>query len=628
MVAQDVDVINHSVSWVWQGPGDGTSPYSNAVFVGVNVAIASGATWVNSAGNDAQSTWFSSFTDTDSDGLHNFSAGDECNSVMNPSSGEFIIEAGEKFNAQLRWDDVWFGANRDLDLRLYLVDSSGLSTSLVAESEDEQSGGQRDIPRELLSYTPTSTGTYCLAVRHYSGAVPSWIQLQARGNYRLEHHTIHHSIGNPAESANPGLLAVGATHYDGINTIASYSSQGPAPDGRIKPDIVGVAGGQSVSRRSADRPNGRWYGTSQASPHVAGLAALVKQNNPGYTPQQVANYLKTHAEERGAAGRDNVWGSGFAKLPAPATGQPTPTPTSVTGGTPAPTPTLTATPVSGQTPVPTPTLTATPVSGQVPPEVLIRISTLERLVAGLQGMIASLQSAITALDGRVTALETGASVPTPTATSAPGAPTPTPSATPEPTATHVPGAPTPTPSATAEPTATPIPDPCRIDIPASSSLPVTLKGSWTQECFYPLSPERIQELTRIQVPAGNRYYKYTGFEVTAAGSGAWTATLESTDRDTVLFLWKSDEDNEQRVFVAADDDILPPINTNSRVSWTPTEGMVYYLDMTTYDAYDSDPQKKEPGEFTLTIESGSASGQGSSSVQGVAPYNISFEGRR
>ena len=125
---------------------------------------------------------------------------------------------------------------------------------------------------------------------------------------------MHHSIGSPAESANPGLLAVGAAPAFDTNTIESYSSQGPTPDGRIKPDIVGVARAQSVSYRSAERPDGRWAGTSQSSPHVAGLAALVKQRFSQYSPQQVAGYLKSYAAERGEAGPDNVWGHGFARL--------------------------------------------------------------------------------------------------------------------------------------------------------------------------------------------------------------------------------------------------------------------------------------------------------------------------
>ena len=50
---------------------------------------------------------------------------------------------------------------------------------------------------------------------------------------------------------------------------------------------------------------------------MAGLAALVKQTNPSFTPEQVAEYLKNNAADRDAAGPDNTWGYGFGQLPAP-----------------------------------------------------------------------------------------------------------------------------------------------------------------------------------------------------------------------------------------------------------------------------------------------------------------------
>ena len=56
-------------------------------------------------------------------------------------------------------------------------------------------------------------------------------------------------------------------------------------------------------------------GTSQAAPHVAGMAALVRQQFPTYTPVQVANYLKGHAEQQESPNPNNTWGHGFAKLP-------------------------------------------------------------------------------------------------------------------------------------------------------------------------------------------------------------------------------------------------------------------------------------------------------------------------
>ena len=302
MVSEEVDVINHSVVWGWEGPGDGTSPYHWGALKSVDTAVTGGITWTNAAGNEARATWFGDFTDANNDNMHEFSGTYDCNIVQ--------LLDGYRYIFQLRWDDTWGGAGKDLDFRLHQGSSSS-STTLVADSEDGQSGGSADVPFEFIVYTPPSSGTHCLAVEKNSGATPDWIQMQVSSGPSgdLQYHTLSGSIGNPAESANSGMLAVGAAPASSTSTIESYSSRGPAPDGRVKPDVVGVD-------KANSKTWGRWSGTSQASPHVAGLAALVKQRFPSYTPQQIAQYLKTNAEERGAAGADNIWGDGFARLAA------------------------------------------------------------------------------------------------------------------------------------------------------------------------------------------------------------------------------------------------------------------------------------------------------------------------
>lgn len=51
-------------------------------------------------------------------------------------------------------------------------------------------------------------------------------------------------------------------------------------------------------------------GTSMATPHVAGLAALVAGLHTGWTPDQIENLIESTATDRGAAGRDNYYGFG------------------------------------------------------------------------------------------------------------------------------------------------------------------------------------------------------------------------------------------------------------------------------------------------------------------------------
>ena len=373
MASQGVDVINVSLSWLWDGPGNGASPYSNSPLKTVDAAVAGGILWVNAAGNYASRTWFGAFADRDNDTIHDYGllsggGSKECNMVT------IALDASDPYDwfiAQLRWDDRWGadpnttqggGASKDLDLYLLPEGGTNVPGDAVASSASDQTGGANHEPFEVFAFRPSPNvpGNYCMVVVQDSGSAPSWLQLQT-WHGRLDSSTAAGSIGNPAESANSGMLAVGATlPYGPPFTVEGFSSKGPTPDGRTKPDIVGANRGNS-------RTYGVFAGTSQASPHVAGLAALVKQRNPSYTPRQLANYLKTNAVT-GSSRPNNTEGYGFAYLPVIPTNTPSPTPIPPTATrTPSPTPIPpTATPTPSPTPIP-PTATRTPSPTPIPP---------------------------------------------------------------------------------------------------------------------------------------------------------------------------------------------------------------------------------------------------------------------
>ena len=305
MVSQGVSVIVHGVTYNFDGPGDGTSPFSDSPLKTVDRAVAGGIVWVNAAGNYFQGTWFGTYSILTS-GNSRFLVFDG-KDVFN----DLTLDSGGTATVQLRWEDSWQSASRDLDLTIWDHDAQ----DIVEDSSDPQQGRVGQVPYETLTCRYPCDGRYAVIVSHYSGSAPGWIQLIVGGDVgSIEYYTGNGSIPNPAESANPGMLAVGAAPWYDVNTIEYYSSRGPTPDGRVKPDIVGADCGATALRPLNEYGNG-FCGTSQAAPHVAGMAALVRQRFPDYTPAQVAAYLKAHAEQRVTPDPNNTWGHGFAKLP-------------------------------------------------------------------------------------------------------------------------------------------------------------------------------------------------------------------------------------------------------------------------------------------------------------------------
>ena len=153
MIAQGVQVINYSMHWGWDGPGDGTSPYSNSPLKSVDKAVAGGALWSNSAGNAAQEMWYGPFSDPDSDSVLNFSDDDERNQIA--------LVTGDVFWVVMRWDDTWLGASNDLNIAIYDPDGN-----YVAGSNNYQTGGSAHIPIEETWFWATKSGNYYFQVRH------------------------------------------------------------------------------------------------------------------------------------------------------------------------------------------------------------------------------------------------------------------------------------------------------------------------------------------------------------------------------------------------------------------------------------------------------------------------------
>ncbi|MBU3863725.1 S8 family peptidase [Streptomyces sp. 4503] len=108
----------------------------------------------------------------------------------------------------------------------------------------------------------------------------------------------------------PGVLTVGAVDRD--DTTAPFSSRGPvAVTHTLKPEIA--APGVDISAANAGGRGVYAYrtmsGTSMATPHVAGAAAVVRQAHPDWTAQRIKAALVSSARTGGkVAGADQTGG--------------------------------------------------------------------------------------------------------------------------------------------------------------------------------------------------------------------------------------------------------------------------------------------------------------------------------
>lgn len=95
------------------------------------------------------------------------------------------------------------------------------------------------------------------------------------------------------------VIAVGGDKDQGTvsaadDTIPDFSSRGPAPYGRFKPEVL--APGYAIYSTIPGGGYGTKGGTSMSTPHVAGAAAVLLEYNRSLTPAQIKSLLIGSAE--------------------------------------------------------------------------------------------------------------------------------------------------------------------------------------------------------------------------------------------------------------------------------------------------------------------------------------------
>ena len=116
------------------------------------------------------------------------------------------------------------------------------------------------------------------------------------------------SVGSPG-TAPAAITVAASTEGDSgpADVIAGFSSSGPTPMSlQMKPDVT-APGVNILSSLPGNQWSAHdWSGTSMASPHVAGAAAVLKQRHPGWTVAQIKSALESTGDAVHSSGTTEV----------------------------------------------------------------------------------------------------------------------------------------------------------------------------------------------------------------------------------------------------------------------------------------------------------------------------------
>jgi hypothetical protein len=312
-----------------------------------------GRIYVTSAGNAARNHYRApynrlagqAYPDASYPALHNYaSSGTDIGNT-------FTIPTNCTVTVVLQWNNPLNGGPHD-DFDLFLSDSA--TGNILAYSVNDQAYFLS--PFEALSYTNNGKEpqtAYIAIAEYYLSSPASSIILDyftyercgigSSGGFQYV-TSADSVIGHAAVNE---VLSVAALPSGSPSSIESYSSRGPgsisfpAPETRSVPNISGIdcVATQAGALGYFANP---FCGTSAAAPHIAGIVALLMEQNPSLTSAEYRNLITGGALDLGAAGFDYAFGYGranalaSANLEAPGDHTPPSVPTGLTASAVAP----------------------------------------------------------------------------------------------------------------------------------------------------------------------------------------------------------------------------------------------------------------------------------------------------
>ncbi|HEY1175649.1 MAG TPA: S8 family serine peptidase, partial [Phytomonospora sp.] len=141
-----------------------------------------------------------------------------------------------------------------------------------------------DVVNISIGGTPSDGDPVVEAVERLTAETGTLFVIAAGNNYGG-------SVDSPGVA--PSALTVGSVTKS--DEISEFSSQGPAYDYTMKPDLVAPGSAITAAQAAGTGAEGELYvaydGTSMATPHVTGAVALLKQRHPDWTAARLKDAL-------------------------------------------------------------------------------------------------------------------------------------------------------------------------------------------------------------------------------------------------------------------------------------------------------------------------------------------------